>query len=136
MVPLLAELFGVEEPDFSFHPGRIQKGLQFFFREPERAAVFGAWAGRFCLGMATGQLIFSTGVGGLSLLVEDVVVAGRHRNRGIGSALLVALQDWAIPLGARRFELRVDENNEKAMVFYGHRGWQETRMKWLSRVDG
>ena len=99
---LLLELFGRVEPDFLPDGDRIRRGILLFFEHPQRGAIFCAEWEKRCVGMATGQLLFSTGVGGLSLLVEDVIVSQRFRGHGIGSALLVALEDWARAKGVRR----------------------------------
>jgi GNAT superfamily N-acetyltransferase len=130
---LLEELFGKIEPDFLPDADRTGRGLRLFFKHPDRGAIYCAWQGIVCIGMASGQLLFSTGAGGLSLLVEDVIVVKSSRGHGVASALLVALEDWARAMGVRRFELRIDKENGAARAFYQRRGWFETRMEWMRK---
>jgi GNAT superfamily N-acetyltransferase len=44
--------------------------------------------------------------------VTDIVVAQEQRRKGIGSALLVAGQDWALERGARRLVLEMQSKNQ------------------------
>ena len=72
LVSLLAPLFAIEE-DFVFDESRQRRGLALML-ENERGCVLVAETEGQVIGMCTGQLLVSTAEGGLSLLVEDVVV--------------------------------------------------------------
>ena len=85
------------------------------------------------IGMATGQLLISTAEGGLSLLIEDVVVAPSRQNRGIGSGLLAGLADWGATQGAHRMQLLADKMNTKALDFYRHKYWLQTQLICLRK---
>jgi GNAT superfamily N-acetyltransferase len=78
--------------------------------------------------MCTGQLLVSTAEGGLSLLVEDVVVDQQWRGRGVGRLLMTATSDWAKAKKVSRLQLLADSNNEPALDFYRSQGWQTTAL--------
>ena len=60
-------------------------------------------------------------------VVEDLVVCGSHRRRGIGRALLERAHQWAKAQGAVRIQLTVYEFNHEAMAFYRALGYQTLR---------
>jgi ribosomal protein S18 acetylase RimI-like enzyme len=55
--------------------------------------------------------------------VSDLVVAERHRRRGIGRRLLAASERFAVESGASSLELVVYEFNESALRFYQRLGF-------------
>ena len=126
MVGLLDLLFAIEA-DFRPDPAHQQQGLALLLGE-ERARVLVAERADGVVGMCTGQLVVSTAEGGPALLVEDVVVDPDHRGRGVGSALLAALTDWARGHGVRRLQLLADGTNGPALAFYDRLGWRATAL--------
>ena len=126
LVGLLDLLFTIEA-DFRPDPARQQQGLALLL-DDERARVLVAERADGVVGMCTGQLVVSTAEGGPALLVEDVVVDPDHRGRGVGSALLAALTDWARGHGVRRLQLLADGNNGPALAFYDRLGWRATAL--------
>lgn len=96
--------------------------------ENERGCVLVAEAQGLVVGMCTGQVLVSTAEGGLSLLVEDVVVAEQWRGRGVGCLLLAAINDWARANKVSRLQLLTDRNNIPALDFYRSLGWQITEL--------
>jgi ribosomal protein S18 acetylase RimI-like enzyme len=60
--------------------------------------------------------------------VEDMVVSDSWRGQGIGRKLLDSLLEWAKANGATRAQLLVDMDNEPALGYYQHLGWQATRL--------
>ncbi len=126
LVSLLAALFAIEG-DFVFDEPRQRRGLALMF-ENERGCVLVAEAQGLVVGMCTGQVLVSTAEGGLSLLVEDVVVAEQWRGRGVGCLLLAAINDWARANKVSRLQLLTDRNNIPALDFYRSLGWQITEL--------
>lgn len=124
MVSLLAALFAIEE-DFAFDEVKQRRGLALML-ENERGCVLVAEAEGQVVGMCTGQLLVSTAEGGLSLLVEDVVVDVQCRGRGVGRLLMAAISDWAGAKKVSRLQLLADRNNVSALDFYRSLGWQTT----------
>jgi GNAT superfamily N-acetyltransferase len=132
LVHLLDALFSIEA-DFHQDAARQRRGLSLLLAEPERAAVLVADRGGVVIGMATAQLVISTAEGGFSALVEDVVVEGDERGRGVGRLLLDALESWARGRGAARLQLLADRENGPALRFYERLGWRGTRLVCLRR---
>ena len=126
LVSLLAALFSIEE-DFVFDAPKQRRGLTLML-ENERGCVLVAEAEGEVVGMCSGQLLVSTAEGGLSLLVEDVVVHEPWRRRGVGRLLLEAISGWSKAKKASRLQLLADRNNIPALDFYRHQGWRTTEL--------
>ena len=126
LVSLLAALFAIEE-DFVFDEPRQRRGLALMLAN-ERGCVLVAEAAGRVIGMCSGQLLVSTAEGGLSLLVEDVVVDEKWRGHGVGRMLLAALSDWARVNKVSRLQLLADRNNIPALDFYRSLGWHTTEL--------
>lgn len=125
---LLAALFSIEM-DFCPDGERQRRGLALLIDDAERAIVLTARdAAGTVVAMASAQLVVSTAEGARSAWIEDVVVAEAFRSRGIGTALLSALLDWAHEKGATRAQLLADRTNAPALDFYRRLGWQSTQL--------
>ncbi len=133
MVLLLLQLFSIEE-DFSFDAEKQRKGLEMLLASP-MASIMVAKEKDSVIAMGTGQLVISTAEGGLSLLIEDVVVKRSRQKQGIGAQLLQALGQWGATKGAGRMQLLADRNNVPALGFYLHEGWQQTQLICLRRYQ-
>lgn len=130
---LLADLFALES-DFSPDTDRQQKGLAALLSAPA-ARIFVAEVDQCAIGMCTVQVVISTAEGGRVGLVEDVIVKSAWRGRGVGRALLAALEAWAHGEGLRRLQLLADMDNHPAHGFYRKNGWTETRLRaWRRRI--
>jgi ribosomal protein S18 acetylase RimI-like enzyme len=126
LVSLLAALFAIED-DFVFDESRQRLGLALMLAN-ERGCVLVAETEGRVIGMCTGQLLVSTAEGGLSLLVEDVVVDEQWRGRGVGRLLIEAISDWARAKQVSRLQLLADRKNTPALDFYRSLGWQTTEL--------
>lgn len=124
---LLGELFAIEA-DFKPEPSRQWAGLERLLERSQEAVVLVAEADGAVLGMCSAQVLISTAEGGEAALVEDVVVRGDARGRGIGRTLLDALEAWCRQRGIRRLQLLADTANTPALEFYRARGWQPTQL--------
>ena len=131
MVALLRLLFSLEQ-DFTFCPGQHQTGLEMMLNN-NRAILLVAEKNSTIIGMCTGQLMISTAEGGLSLLVEDVVVDNSRQGNGVGTALLGALQDWGTKKNVVRLQLLADRSNSPALNFYHKLQWHQTQLICLSK---
>ena len=127
LVRLLEELFSIEA-DFRPDPERQRAGLALMLADPRFRVVLVAERRSGVIGMVTGQLVVSTAEGGLSVLVEDMVVEAAHRGHGMGRALLQAMEAWAVERGATRLQLLADRENAPALAFYDREGWGGTRL--------
>jgi len=129
LVRLLGDLFSIES-DFAADAARQRIGLALLMAD-RRAAVLVADRAGAVAGMVTGQLVVSTAEGGLSALVEDLVVDAAERGKGVGRALLAAIEGWAESRGATRLQLLADRENAPALTFYEREGWRTTRLVCL-----
>lgn len=125
---LLDELFSIEQ-DFQPNSERQMRGMALLLQHPDRACIKLARdnTGQI-IGMVSAQLVISTAEGAPSTWVEDMVVRDGWRGQGIGRALLDGLLSWAKSKGATRAQLLVDLDNEPALGYYQHLGWQTTRL--------
>jgi GNAT superfamily N-acetyltransferase len=128
LVALLSLLFSIET-DFMPDPIIQRRGLELLLAHPSHGQAFVArhvTAG--LVGMASAQLVVSTAVGACSAWIEDVVIDPAFRGQGVGRALLDKARDWAKAKGATRIQLLADADNQPALDFYRHLGWQPTRL--------
>lgn len=125
---LLDELFSIEQ-DFQPNTERQVRGMALLLQHPDRAAIKVARdeEGQI-IGMVSAQLVISTAEGAPSAWVEDMVVRDGWRGQGVGRGLLDSLMEWARSKGATRAQLLVDLDNEPALGYYQHLGWQATRL--------
>ncbi len=131
LLDLLDILFAIEE-DFVFDAGRQRQGLEMMLAN-DRGIVLVAEKDGQVVGMCSGQLMISTAEGGLSLLVEDVVVSGLCQGQGIGTMLLQALEEWGREKKITRLQLLADRKNNKGLDFYYKRAWQGTELICLCK---
>jgi GNAT superfamily N-acetyltransferase len=131
MAELLQQLFAIEA-DFHFFAERQERGLAMLLSAQTAAVLVAEEAGEV-VGMVTAQLVISTAEGGPSLLIEDLVVVPTRQNRGIGTALLMAVEEWGSSMGAGRMQLLADRTNLPALDFYRYKGWRETQLICLRK---
>ena len=133
LVALLLELFSIEV-DFAVDRHRQHRGLSLMLDGcgKHRCVKVAEAEGRV-VAMGTAQLVVSTAEGAFSALVEDLVVTESLRGRGIGAALLAALETWAGQHGATRLQLLADKQNRPELDFYRKNGWLHTQLICLRK---
>lgn len=131
LVDLLSLLFSIEK-DFDFNPAKQRLGLEMLLTE-KRATVIVAELKKKVIGMCTGQLLVSTAEGGLSLFVEDVVVDKPWQGQGVGTQLLIDLENWACLKKVSRCQLLADRMNRTGLRFYEKLGWHGTQLLCLRK---
>lgn len=132
LTALLRTLFATET-DFAFDETVQRRGLAMMLDSPRARILVADVPGAGVVGMCAGQLTMSTAEGGLSLLIEDVVVEQAWRGRGIGGRLLEEIGTWGRDKGAFRSQLLADRDNAPALRFYAGRGWEATALMCLRK---
>ena len=134
MLDLLNVLFTVEE-DFSFNEEVQRRGIGLLLSsQGHDRQVFVAERNGKVVGMCSVQTLISTAEGGLVGLVEDVVVRDLDRGKGIGNALMEAVDDWARRHALKRLQLLADRDNAPALKFYQSRGWKITNLICVRKI--
>lgn len=126
MVGLLESLFALEE-DFAFDAVKQAKGIQLLLEDDHCRFQVAEYDGRV-VGMCSAQWVYSTSEGAKSAWIEDLVVAGEMRGRQIGKRLLDSVLEWSKAQGCTRAQLVYDQDNQPAIGFYRHQGWQQTNL--------
>ncbi len=126
LLPLLQTLFAIEV-DFTFSADLQLRGLRMLL-DCEQAEIIIALEQKNVVGMITGQLTISTAEGGMSLLIEDLVITEEYRGNGIGNKLLHEITKWGGTRNASRMQLLADEANGAALEFYRKNGWKKTQL--------
>jgi len=105
--------------------------------------VWLAWDGERPVGAAVCFLGFTTFEARPLLNVHDLVVAASHRRRGVGRALLEAVEAGAREAGACGVTLEVREDNPPARALYADFGFRDSRfggeerpMRFLTKALG
>jgi GNAT superfamily N-acetyltransferase len=132
MVGLLRQLFAIED-DFPFDEQKQRHGCAALMADHGRSVLLIAEANRSVVGMCSVQVTISTAEGGMSALVEDMIVDAAWRGKGIGSSLLAAAASWANDRQCVRMQLLADNRNGAAIGFYRSAGWHRTNMVGFNR---
>ncbi len=131
LVMLLEMLFSIEA-DFTADRETQLRGLEMLF-ESNQGCIIVAENRGMVVGMCSGQFLISTAEGGLSLVVEDVVVHNEWQGRGIGAMLMNSVGLYAKEHNASRLQLLADSENFPALNFYKNHGWESTRLICLRK---
>lgn len=126
LLPFLKKLFTIEK-DFEFSEDRQLKGLEMLFYS-KTAYIVIAKVNNQIAAMGTGQLVISTSEGGLSVLIEDIVVKSDFQRQGIGRNIINTIRQWGVKNGATRMQLLADIYNTEAHLFYEKCGWEKTNL--------
>ena len=129
LVDLLAALFSIEA-DFKPDAEKQIQGLSLLINTPATGVIkIARDENQLAIGMVSAQLVISTAQGAPSAWVEDMIITEKYRGRGLGRALLNEALAWAKQKGASRAQLLVDIENEPALGYYQHLGWETTQLQ-------
>jgi GNAT superfamily N-acetyltransferase len=127
MADLLYELFTLES---DFKPERAKQiaGLELVLKTPAIGQLFVLRVDGEVAGMANALITVSTAEGTRVVLLEDVIVAAKHRGSGLGRRLVERVCAWAKNQGMTRITLLADKDNVSALKFYETLGFVESAM--------
>ena len=134
-IPQLCELLKILftiEADFKSDFAKQESGLKLLLRSPTSFVLVAELNGKN-VGMGTGQHHISTAEGGLSVIVEDVVVHPHFQQIGIGTLLLQGIEGFAQKHKAKRSQLLTDTANATALSFYKAKRWSRTQLVCLAK---
>ncbi len=132
LADLLAELFTLES-DFRPDRGKQLRGLRLILDEPAFGRIFVLRDRCRVVGMANLLFTVSTAEGCRVAVLEDVIVRGEYRGRGLGRRLVEHALAWAEAAGMARITLLADRGNEAALAFYRRLGFGPSQMVVLRR---
>mgnify|MGYP001818459711 CR=1 FL=1 len=133
LTALLKALFAIEE-DFVFDEQKQGRGILLMLDGcgKHRSMLVADLSGEV-VGMCSAQILVSTAEGCEAAIIEDVVVRGDCRGRGIGTAMMDAMGQWAEGRGVSRLQLLADCDNSAGIEFYRKRGWGTTKLICLRK---
>jgi len=111
--------------------GRYTKHLLQYLDDPQTRALVAEADGRvvgYVLGMIVDLLpdVFAQEPGGF---LADIYVDSAYRRRGIGGALVAALQAWFHEQGVTHFDWHVAAHNPDALAFWHSIGGREVMIR-------
>jgi len=127
MADLLDELFTLES-DFTPERQKQIAGLKLILDTPPIGQLFVLRVDGAVAGMANALITISTAQGARVLLLEDVIVAAKHRGSGLGRQLVEYVCAWARDQGMTRVTLLADQDNAPALAFYERLGFAASAM--------
>jgi predicted N-acetyltransferase YhbS len=127
LADLLNELFTLEA---EFTPDRQKQldGLRQIIEQPEKARIFVLRDGPTILASVNLQLVISTAQGGTVVILEDLIVRGDNRGKGLGSVLLQYAIQFAKASGYTRITVLTDPQNAHALHVYRKAGFARSEM--------
>lgn len=132
LADLLAELFMLES---DFHPDREKqlRGLRLILDNPALGRLFVLRDQVRVVGVANVLITISTSEGCRVAVLEDVIVRGEYRGKGLGRRLVEHILAWASKDGMTRITLLADRDNETALAFYRKLGFGPSQMVVLRK---
>ncbi len=124
---LLQSLFNQEVEFISDEKLQIA-GLTKIINNPEVGDIVIASENSRIVGMVNLLYTISTALGGIVVILEDMVVSSDMRGKGIGSELLNYSFELAKSKGCQRITLLTDNDNESAHKFYQRHGFTRSSM--------
>jgi GNAT superfamily N-acetyltransferase len=124
---LLGELFS-EESDFRPNKEKQLRGLRLIFEQPNRGRVFVLRRDKVIVGMINLLFTISTAEGGFVILLEDLVVHKKYRDKGYGSDLLEHAIKFAREKNFLRITLLTDRPEIRSQNFFRRHGFVDSSM--------
>ncbi|MCH9814097.1 MAG: GNAT family N-acetyltransferase [Epsilonproteobacteria bacterium] len=127
MNKLLEQLFALER-DFEYDESKHTKAFELLVSSASATIIVAKYQG-LVVGLSTMQELISTASGGVSGVIEDVVVQKSYRRLGVGSRIIDYMTKIAMDKEYKRLQLVADKKNTKALHFYMKKGWKTTNLQ-------
>jgi len=127
LVSLLKELFE-QEVEFVFEKQVQYRAIERLLNSPHFGDIFVSENKQKVVGMVVLLYTFSTALGEVVALLEDMIITKEYRNNGFGDKLLNHTLKIAKAKGIKRVTLLSDKDNEKAHKFYHKNGFFSSTM--------
>lgn len=129
----LTNMYALEATGLPLAPEVLDRLPDAIRSQPAYYALI-AYDGDEAIGIATCLLSFSSFAAKPILNLHDLAVNPSHRNRGIGSALLLAVEELARDLGCSKVSLEVSPSNP-ARSLYKRSGFDEVSIYCTKRME-
>jgi GNAT superfamily N-acetyltransferase len=115
-------------------PRALKRALRMFLARPRLGFVWLAFADGRPAGVCVVSYAISTSIGGLVAKLDDVSVAQGFRGRGVGAAMLRALEKQLRKEKVKRIDTAVVMENDGAARFYARLGYKAIGEERLAKV--
>ncbi len=105
----------------------LDQALDLYLERPDLGFVWLAFDGDLAVAVCVISLAVSTSLGRLVAKLDDMFVADGYRGQGIGTALIMTLQDTLRQDGVGRIDTAVYADNTGADRFYKRLGFRSLR---------
>jgi ribosomal protein S18 acetylase RimI-like enzyme len=128
------------EPSFRHVPdaGEVERRYQSRIAEADRAVLV-AVSGKVVVGFVDASLQRHEGGGtyhrtGIDVYLNELIVTASHRRRGVGTALMRAIEAWGRNAEARMIWLDTHLTNAAARGLYGAIGYREVGVELVKEL--
>ena len=115
-------------------PRALKAALRMFLRKPRLGFVWLAFADGAPAGICVISYAISTSIGALVAKLDDVFVADGFRGKGVGEAMLRALEKQLRKEKVKRIDTAVVTDNAGAARFYARMGYRPLDEERLAKV--
>ena len=127
MTDLTMALFDLEE-DFVPDRHKQERGIQAILEHPNRGRIFVVRTDYEIMGMVNVLFTISTAMGGLVILLEDVIIHPDFRRQGYGTQLINYVIDFAKRKDLKRITLLTDKVSQESQHFFESLGFSHSYM--------
>jgi len=120
-------LFDLEK-DFIPDRGKQERGLRAILEHPNRGRIFVVRTDYEIMGMVNVLFTISTAMGGLVILLEDVIIHPDFRRQGYGTQLIHYVIDFAKRKDFKRITLLTDKISEESQQFFINLNFSHSHM--------
>jgi ribosomal protein S18 acetylase RimI-like enzyme len=132
ILPLAIELYALEE--LGFDPAKARGALDRLLADPSLGfAMVAAPAGDGLAGYAVCTFGYDLEFGGRDAYLTEILVASPWRGRGLGDALLAAVEAEAVACDVHALHLLARADNAAGLALYHRRGYVAAPRTFLSK---